>query len=222
MRRLRALDLFCGAVGASMGLADAGFDVVGVDMAAQPRYPFEFRRADALAIPIDEIRTFDLVWASPPCQAHTAMKTMHNAKRHEDLIGPTRALLQAASVAYVIENVSGAPLVGAVTLCGTMFGLVASDAELRRHRLFEASFPIRPPCCRHGRKEATIGVYGAHVRNRKRRDGSHARGVEDFSNAAGRAAMGIDWMTLGEMSEAIPPVYAEFIGLAARAALPTA
>lgn len=220
-RQLRALDLFCGAGGVAVGLHRAGFEVVGVDLTHQKRFPFEFIQADVFSLSIDFLRSFDLICASPPCQAHTAMRTMHNAKPHVDLIPQTRDMLIASRVPYCIENVPGAPLENPVTLCGTMFGLGVEDAELRRHRLFEASFPIPTPPCRHGLKPATIGVYGGHVRNRKRREGSHARGVEDFPISAGREAMGIDHMTLAEMSEAIPPVYAEWIGLAARMAIMT-
>ena len=207
---MRALDLFCCAGGAGMGLHRAGFEVTGVDNRPQPRYPFTFHQADALTYPLDG---FDFIWASPPCQAHTSMKTMHNAKAHLDLIPETRARLKASGIPYVIENVVGAPIDG-FTLCGTMFGLGVDGAELRRHRLFEASFSILAPRCQHTRRP-TIGIYGGHVRNRQRREGSASRGVQDFTIAQGHAAMGIDWMTLGELSQAIPPAYSEFIGRAA-------
>lgn len=224
MSKLRALDLFCCAGGASMGLHRAGFEVVGVDIRPQPRYPFEFHQADALTFPLDG---FDFVWASPPCQAHTAMKTMHNAKKHVDLIPETRARLKASGIPYVIENVVGAPLIDPFMLCGTMFGLGVENADLQRHRIFETSFFMwGVPECQHGAR-ATIGVYGGHVRNRKRRTigiyGEGARdsrrkfdkGVPDFTADQGREAMGIDWMTLAELSQAIPPAYSEFIGRAA-------
>jgi len=208
--RLKALDLFCCAGGAAMGLHRAGFDVTGVDIRPQPRYPFTFHQADALSFPLDG---FDFIWASPPCQAHTSMKTMHNAKAHLDLIPETRRRLKASGIPYVIENVVGAPIDG-FTLCGTMFGLGVDGAELRRHRLFEASFPVLAPRCQHTDRP-TIGIYGGHVRNRRRRAGSASRGVADFTPEQGRIAMGIDWMTLAELSQAIPPAYAEFIGRAA-------
>ncbi|HEY8066609.1 MAG TPA: hypothetical protein VIF40_18070 [Methylosinus sp.] len=223
MTRPLALDLYCGAGGAAAGLYRAGFDVEGVDINPQPNYPIcrgiWFVQRDALTIDPDHLRKFALIWASPPCQAHTAMKSMHNAKPHEDLIPATRAMLRASGALYVIENVPGAPLEDPVTLCGTMFGLGVPGAELRRHRGLEANFTVPRLECRHGLQPATIGLYGGHVRNRKRREGSHARGVADFSIAEGYSAMGIDWMSLTELSESIPPAYAEYVGLAARAAL---
>lgn len=231
MPRPKALDLFSGAGGAGFGLYLAGFDVVGVDHKPQLRYPafhdaphakhFTFHQADALTFPLEG---FDFIWASPPCQAHTSMKTMHNAKEHANLIPEVRAALIRRAIPYVIENVEGAPLYGPILLCGTMFNLGCEDAELRRHRLFECSFPMLFPECRHGqRAAATVGVYGGHLRNRKRTIGIYGegvrdsvrkvdRGVEDFNVHQGREAMDIDWMTLAELCQAIPPAYSEFIG----------
>lgn len=223
--RPRLLDLFCCAGGAAMGYHQAGFDVVGVDIKPQPRYPFEFVQADCLALDPAFVARFDAIHASPPCQAHTAMKTMHNARPHLDLVPETRAMLVSSGLPWAIENVVGAPLIAPITLCGTMFGLGVEDADLLRHRLFEMSHPpLLVPPCQHG-KRATIGVYGGHVRNRKRartigvygegaRDSRRKfdKGVPDFNVEQAREAMGIDWMTLAELCQAIPPAYTRFIG----------
>jgi DNA (cytosine-5)-methyltransferase 1 len=223
MTKPRALDLFCCAGGASMGLHRAGFDVVGVDIRPQPRYPFTFHQADALTFPLEG---FDFIWASPPCQAFTAMRFMPDAKQHPNLIPETRARLIAAGVPYCIENVEGAPLGESghlIMLCGTMFGLKTPDgrAELRRHRLFETSFsiPLRPPC-RH--LATVLGIYGGHLRDRCRttiqvmgggmRNGGKARVRDSFTIEEARHAMGIDWMPMSALSQAIPPAYSEFIG----------
>ena len=232
-RKLKALDLFCCAGGASMGLHHAGFDVVGVDIKPQKNYPFEFHQADALTFPLDG---FDFIWASPPCQAHTAMKTMHNAKKHPDLIPPTRARLLASGKPWVMKNVMGAPLINPIVLCGTMFDLGFEDADLRRHRQFETSFPIAAPGkCQHGNR-AVIGIYGGHIRNRKRRtigiygEGCRDsrrkldRGVDEFTVENGREAMGIDWMTLAELCQAIPPAYSQYLagGFLSQSSMPMA
>lgn len=220
-RPMRALDLFCGAGGATKGLQRAGFHVTGVDIKPQPRYCGDaFHQADALEFPLDG---FDFIWASPPCQAHTSMKTMPDAKPHIDLIPQTRVMLRRSGSPYVIENVVGAPLLSPILLCGSMFNLGFEDAELRRHRLFESSHGILAPKCQHGKRDV-IGIYGGHHRNRRRRtigvygEGCRDsvrkvdRGVADFGVAAGREAMGIDWMTIAELCESIPPAYSEFIG----------
>ena len=219
--RPKALDLFCCAGGAAMGLHRAGYDVTGVDVRPQPRYPFRFIQGDALA---QDLSGYDFVWASPPCQAHTSMKTMHNAKEHADLIPATRAKLEAWGGPWIMENVVGAPLRNPVLLCGTMFGLGCEDAELRRHRIFESNVALMTLECRHGQRAATMGVYGGHLRNRKRartigvygegvRDSVRKmdKGVEDFDVTQGREAMGIEWMTLAELCQAIPPAYSEFL-----------
>ncbi|HXU06436.1 MAG TPA: DNA cytosine methyltransferase [Polyangia bacterium] len=236
MRRPRALDLFCGAGGAAMGLHRAGFDVIGVDVKRQQRYPFRFIQADALALPV-RLRDFDLIWASPPCQAHTALSKMWNARKHEDRIPETRALLEASGVPYVIENVPGAPLKASLRLCGTMFGLqTPCGAELRRHRYFETSFLVMQPECRHG--SSTLGVYGGHVRDRCRVVGVYGESANKadrrrtitvtghtpqqnvernrvrntYTADDARAAMGMPWATMAELSQAIPPAYSEHIG----------
>ena len=205
--RYRALDLFCCAGGATRGLQLAGFHVTGIDIGPQPRYCGEvFIQADATAPPVD-LRAFDFIWASPPCQAHTAMKTMHNARPHVSRIEETRALLQSWGGPWVIENVVGAPLGTGIQLCGTSFGLGVSDAEIRRHRHFESNVLLFGQPCKHGGR--TIGVYGEGARDSRRK---FDKTQPEFRAADARAAMGIDWMTLAELSQAIPPAYAEFIG----------
>lgn len=209
------LDLFCCAGGAARGYADAGFDVVGVDLEPQPRYPFPFIQADALALDPDFVATFDAIHASPPCQFGTAMRHAPNTRKdHLNLIPATRALLKASGAPYVIENVEAVRphLVDPVMLCGSMFGLSAQGCQLRRHRLFEASFSIAAPVCEH--TSPVIGVYGGHARRRSAKHGG--RGTRDAwtggHHAAASEALGIDWMTLQEMSEAVPPAFTRFIG----------
>jgi len=229
MARPLALDLFSGAGGATAGLQRVGFEVVGVDIKKQPRYCGDhFIQADACAPPLD-ISRFDFIWASPPCQAHTALKTMHNAKKHDDFVPATRKLLIESGKPYCIENVPGAPLRADLILCGTMFGLGTGGAELWRHRLFETNLPlILVPCCNHyARGGGVIGVYGGHGRDRRRTKArvvgvyggsggssgsSVRRGIQQFSVEERAEAMGIDWMTGAELSQAIPPAYSEYIG----------
>lgn len=204
-----------------MGLYRAGFDVVGVDIRPQPRYPFRFVQADAMRPPFD-LSAFDFVWASPPCQGYSTMRHAPGAKGSPRLIGQTRELLQATGLPWVIENVEAAAdeMKSPVLLCGTMFGLGAQGHELRRHRLFETSFHVAPLTCQHTERPV-IGVYGGHARNRAAKHGG--RGTKDTwdggHKAAASEALGVDWMNLAEMSEAIPPDYAEFIGRYAMSAI---
>lgn len=181
-----------------MGLFRAGFHVTGVDLYPQPNYPFRFHLADAMAAPVD-FTEFDLIWASPPCQAYTRAQRIQ-ANQHPDLIGVVRTALQESGALYVIENVPDAPLIRPLVLCGSMFGL-----ETYRHRLFETSFPCEQMICAHTARQAKMG--------RPPKDGEFIQVVGNFSDIeAGRRAMGIDWMTRNELREAIPPAYSEFIG----------
>lgn len=193
MGELRALDLFCGAGGASMGLHRAGFRVVGVDIVPQFNYPFRQIRADALTV---DLSSYDLIWASPPCQRWVSQSRVDSP----DLITPIRERLSASGTPWIIENVPAAPLRRDVMLCGTMFGL-----PLRRHRIFETSFgELETPSCDHS--GAVVGVYGRP----HGLDGACPTMLPSTPETW-RIAMGIDWMTTDEMTQAIPPAYSEFI-----------
>lgn len=214
---MKLLDLFCGAGGAAMGYHQAGFaDITGVDIAHQKRYPFRFVQGDALEylsrlIETGEVREFDLIHASPPCQAFTVSKSI-KGNDHPDLLTPTRRLLTGSDLAYVIENVPSAPMNGSLMLCGTMFGL-----KVLRHRIFETRPAIYwPPVpCNHNGKSSSHRL----------RDETGRRVIQsfdlvdficvvgnDFKADDGRKAMGIDWMTRDELKEAIPPAYTKWLG----------
>jgi DNA (cytosine-5)-methyltransferase 1 len=197
----RLLDLFCGAGGAAMGYHRAGFDVVGVDIAPQPNYPFPFVQADGLAPPF-QLDGFDAIHASPPCQRWTVGAPGRAlGDKHPDLLTPTRDLLRATGLPYVIENVVGAPMPDAFLLCGATFGL-----PVMRHRLFEVypKIDLVPSLCHQTR-------WGRAV--------DHGPGFYSYGHGKWRDAwrehvvpVVWPWMTLEEAGQAIPPAYTEFIG----------
>lgn len=215
--RLRLLDLFCKAGGASAGYARAGFEVVGVDIEPQPHYPFRFVQGDALEYVAAHGREYDAIAASPPCQAFTRAKHLRDAQGRTtqalDLIAPTRRALMAAGVPWVIENVEGAPLLEPVLLCGSMFGL-----RVRRHRLFEVGgcFVLRP-VCQHATAPRPVGVHSwGSWGHEIPAGGKLAESLDDA-----RDAMGIAWMNRAELAQAIPPAYTDFIGRQLLSALTT-
>lgn len=211
MTRPRLLDLFCGAGGAAMGYHRAGFDVVGVDIADQPHYPFEFHQGDAMTWPLDG---FDAIHASPPCHDHSTVSGRNRKaagpKGTRWMLDATVRRLVATGLPWVVENVEGAsmpPSVSVYRLCGSSFGL-----DVRRHRLFASNVALLVPACDHSwqtprfrsldsRSSGLASVVGVH---------GHLNYAGEFELRC--KAMGIDWMPNDRLSQAIPPAYTEFIG----------
>jgi DNA (cytosine-5)-methyltransferase 1 len=215
MNRPVAFDFFCCAGGAGEGLRWAGFDVIGVDIQDRKNYPFNYIRGDLFKLDRRLISFGDFYWASPPCQHHSDLaKRNGNAHEWPDLIPQTRALLKSLGKPWCIENVEGAPLIDPVMLCGTMF----PGLRVLRHRLFETNFPLvapphgaHPICHTFDKRKRQFG------KTDEMRDFVQVTGGGNSSLKAASDAMGIDWMTKGEINEAIPPAYSEYIGRAALA-----
>lgn len=193
-----------------MGYHQAGFEVVGVDIEPQPRYPFAFIQADVMSLGVDFLRSFDALHFSPPCQRYSDLaKRNGNGHEHPDLVGPTRAMAKASGLPFVIENVDGAPLIDPVTLCGTMF----PPLRVLRHRLFETNWLLVPPA--HP-KHPLVYTMDKRKNHYGKLDEMQAfvqvTGGGNCSKAAASDAMGIDWMTKDELNQAIPPAFTRFIG----------
>lgn len=207
----KLLDLYCGAGGGAVGYHEAGFDeIIGVDKVNQPNYPFEHVLMDVFVyLENEDLSSFDVIHASPPCQAYSATRHLTTVK-HSDRLAELRDLLIATGKPYVIENVVGAPLRRPIMLCGTMF----PPLRVIRHRLFESNIKLVAP--RHEE------IHPAVVTRNKGRKGYGLDEWTDFvtvaggrncSNAAALNAMGIDWYMTGyEVSQAIPPPYTKYIG----------
>lgn len=219
MSRPRLLDLFSGAGGAAMGYHRAGFEVVGVDIASQPDYPFEFHQADALAFLAQHGHEFEAIHASPPCQSYSTGVSSRSSqwvptlgKDEPALIAPTHALLVELGRPWVIENVMGARpqmptgLAGPFILCGSMF-----SRPIPRHRVFSSSVwvpvPEHPDCA--GLAKRTAAELGWEYRDMS------VTGKGRRAGTAGRWShlLGIDWkVSQHQLAEAIPPAYTEYIG----------
>jgi DNA (cytosine-5)-methyltransferase 1 len=205
-----------------MGLHNAGLDVIGIDINPDLNYPFPRITADAMPIlkrmardGVNVLREYgldpdgiELIWASPPCQSFSAYRRKDPNRvgaKAKDLIAKVRRYLDRIGLPYIIENVEAAPLKNAIRLCGSSFGL-----DVRRHRLFECSFPVKPLACDHA----------LHVSRGKQFPGATNRPAGRYTCEVGvyripleiqRKVMGIDWMTLAELSQAIPPAYSEYL-----------
>lgn len=211
------LDLFCCEGGASAGYVRAGFDVLGIDITPQPRYPYRFLQADALGllswlIDSHAIRQFAAIHASPPCQRYSTLKSM-TTHQYADLLAPTRELLMTSGLPWILENVATAPMHQGIEICGTALGL-----NVRRHRRFDSSHLLYGPgMCRHN--PDNVNVYGHGAWNyRPRSDDPRIKHWTRKTQqcplpvAAAKEAFEASWMTQHGLAECIPPAYTEFLG----------
>ncbi|MFF2076369.1 DNA methylase [Kitasatospora sp. NPDC058162] len=210
---MTVLDAYCNIGGAGMGFWLAGFDVVGVDILDQPRYPFPFLHGDAIETITAHGERFDLISAGPPCQFDctlTAGTNQARRDRYADLLEPTREALESTSRPYVIEQPPGRAsrrMRADLKLCGEMFGL-----RVIRHRIFELGgwFALQPPHVPH--RGRTAG-YRHGVRYEGRYFQVYGNGGGKGTVPEWQNAMGIHWTTdRRELAEAIPPAYTRFIG----------
>jgi DNA (cytosine-5)-methyltransferase 1 len=183
--------------------------MTGVDVDRQPRYCGDaFYKADAVGFVMAHLawikREFVFIHASPPCQFVSATQRIQR-NAHPNLIPGVRAALELTGLPYVIENVveARAHLVDPVTLCGGMFGL-----HTYRDRLFESGggFTLQQPLHpEHVERTVKMG--------RPLGEGDFYHAVGNFSNVPYvRKDMGMPWASREGIREAIPPVYAQWIG----------
>jgi DNA (cytosine-5)-methyltransferase 1 len=223
---MKLLDLFCCEGGMAKGYANVGFDVTGMDIVSQRRYPFEFYKDDALdalskMIVLDKGSAwgFSVIHASPPCQADSITKHSHS-KQHVSLVAPTRELLRWTRLPYVMENVVGAKMPGSIIVCGAALDLIAEDEDgsalvLKRHRQVEFTSInaalVVSALSTSGVATRSVGCTGGGSSDRHHAENVRHGGYTPSKSVQERL-MGIDWMTQHGLNQAMPPAYGEFIG----------
>jgi DNA (cytosine-5)-methyltransferase 1 len=227
MGRPFLVDFFCCEGGAAMGYYRAGFDIVGVDVNPQRRYPFDFIQASYADVAEDLLSKADAVHASPPCQFVSELTPKASVGRHVNHIPEIRELLVASGKPYVIENVRKAARTGhlksPVSLFGTMFGnhMVTSVGRkyvLDRERCFETNWELSAPENPGPSGHPIANVFGGHLRCRdaEHRTGKGTGRTVDFPGedrpALARMLMGMPWASMKGMSEAVPPSMTYYIG----------
>lgn len=207
---MKLLDLYSGAGMASDGYNSAGFTTTGVDINPQPHYPYTFTQGDALEVLESDLpESFDVIHASPPCQAHTRAKHLRKAQggeaKYADYLTPTLEILNRkwSHKTWIVENVPGAPgMETAVIECGSSYGL-----QVRRHRLFMSNAPLIGSVCAHAIQGRPWGVY--HVMNDSIPKGG--RTVKSLEH--GLEAMGVTRaMPWASLKEGFPPAYTHHLG----------
>lgn len=215
---MKILDLYCCQGGASAGYVLAGFEVEGVDIIPQPHYPYSFHRDDVISFLGNRAQwikeNFVAIHASPPCQRYSKTQRIQG-NAHPDLIAPTRQLLVALGLPYIIENVKDAreELIDPIILCGGMFSL-----RTYRDRLFETGGGLRLEQPHH-----PAHIQPTTKMGRRPREGEMIHAVGNFSGVdLVRKDWSMEWATRDGLREAIPPVYTQWIGARLRQFLDTA
>lgn len=127
-KKLKAIDLFCGAGGLTQGLKAAGYSVVGaveLDELAAKAYAMNHRKAHLWNEDIRTIRgaeileklalkrgELDLLAACPPCQGFSTMRTRNSGKTHTDprnglILEVLRLIQELKPKTVMLENVPG-------------------------------------------------------------------------------------------------------------------
>lgn len=182
-----------------------------------------------------------LVWQSWPCQDGNTATASNRARGltddHRQFIPEARELSDRIGIPYVLEQPTSSRrdlIRSDLVLCMDMFKGHLPPPWVQKHRSFEfgnwpGQFPLQPahpvggirgPSMRHFPKPAGHTGYVRGHRHGVVRSGTIAPYVAGYGKGGGKAtaeelrhAMGIDWMTdRFDLCEAIPPVFAEYIG----------
>lgn len=219
------LDAFCGSGGAAMGYAQAleelniPFRILGFDKEAQPEYPFEFYRGDAVLGLYKYAHKCTFIHASPPCQAfsHSTAKFRKMGTQYPNFVPSTRHLMNASGKPGIIENVMAAPIGKDLVLRGDQFGL-----KVIRARKFEMVnlFYLWPRITGHVSGSVLDGDFisvfgkGGYRKSKSQRPGWRPKFHQGSILDDWRFAMDMPWVnTYHGLAEAIPPAYTKFIGL---------
>lgn len=219
MKKIKLLDLCCKAGGAARGYELAAIElgykieITGIDIEPQPNYPYKFIQADAVDYILKNSHKYTHFHASPPCQPYSVSTARFRqaGKVYRDILEEITEQMYKTNKPGIIENVMPSPVRPDIILRGDSFGL-----KILKSRKFECVnwFSMKPIlkkkigsvkagdfalCIGNGQLKVTNGI-------KFKIPGNSILEVWSY-------AMGINWMTIHEMAEAIPPAYTHYLGI---------